>query len=110
MRLVAVEALRNGAAREAVCFFTVATFIGTSSVRGPAASDRQARAGDGAAVRAAEKRGERADLARLREGLGGHVLQEHVLDHLVLGDAVGLGLLVDLLLDQRGPDVTGADR
>ena len=50
-----------------------------------------------------------AELGHLDEALVGLVLQQHVADHLVARDAVRLGLVVDLLLDQRRAHVAGAD-
>ena len=44
------------------------------------------------------------------EALVGLVLQQHVADDLLARDAVRSGLIVDLLLDQRRPDIARADR
>src|SRR5262245_56706860 len=79
------------------------------SVRGPAAVDRQGGPGDGLRRVAGEEDGEGADLAGPGEFPGRLVGQQHLLDDPVAGDAVRLGLVLDLLLDQRRPDVAGAD-
>ena len=42
--------------------------------------------------------------------LVGWFFEEHVADDRVAGDVVRLRLIVDLLLDQRRPDIAGADR
>ena len=79
------------------------------SVRGPAAVDRQRGAGDRGGSVAAQEHGERTDLLDRCEAFVRLLLQEDVADHLLPWDVMGPGLLGDLLLDQRRPDVAGAD-
>src|SRR5579875_2071474 len=82
------------------------------SVRGPAAVDRDRRAGDRDREVAAEERAERADLRRLDEALRGHRLEEGPLERLLLRDAAAVGLheLGCLILHEVGHDRAGADR
>ena len=50
------------------------------------------------------------DLGRLDQLLDRVRREDHLLDHVVLGEVVRLGLVGDLLLDERRADVAGAYR
>src|SRR5579885_2497462 len=79
------------------------------SMRRPAAVDRERGAGDRGRGVAAEEDGERTQFLHAGEAFGGLLGEKHVPDHLIARDAVTLCLVVDLLLDQRRPDVAGTD-
>ena len=77
---------------------------------GPAAVDRQRRAGDRAAGLGAQEDRERAELGNLDETLARLGGEDDLLDHLLARQAVRLGLLVDLALDQGRAHIARADR
>src|SRR5260370_7101998 len=81
-----------------------------SSMGGPAAVDRQSDACDRSRSVACQKYRERAEFFDSRETLVGLLCQQHVMDDLLAGDAVGFGLAIDLRLDQWCIDITRADR
>ncbi len=83
---------------------------GRVSVRGPTAIDRQCRACDRSRRFAGQKYRERPQLFDGCEALVGLLRQQHVMNDLLAGNTVGLGLAVDLRLDQRGINVARADR
>src|SRR6478735_8686982 len=70
------------------------------SARGPAAVHREGRAGDRGRGGPAEEGDQVGDLGRLDQPLHGDRLEQHLLEHLGLGDAVRGGLVGDLLLHQ----------
>ena len=78
-------------------------------LRGPAAVDRVVGAGDLGGVVAAQEQRQRCDLLRGDELLGRLRLEQHVLDDLLLGHVARLHGVGDLVLDQRRPDIAGAD-
>ena len=80
------------------------------SVRRPAAVDGQRGAGDRTSARAAQEDGERAKLLDFGKALVGLGREQHVADHLLAADAARLRGVVDLVLDQRRPDIAWADR
>src|SRR5260370_34769212 len=80
------------------------------SVRGPAAIDRQSRAGDRSRRVAGEKYRERAEFIDGCKALVGLLRQQDFADHLLAGNSMGLGLAIDLRLDQRSINVAWADR
>src|SRR5215471_1087786 len=80
------------------------------SMRCPAAIDGQCRAGDRRGQITGEKHRECAHLLDCREALVGLLCQENVANDLVARNAVRLCLVVDLLLDQRRPDIAWTDR
>src|SRR3984957_2443254 len=78
-------------------------------LRGPTAVDRYVGAGDlGRRIRA-EKDRQRRHLLDGDELLGGLRRQQHVVLDLLLGHVAGLHGFGNLLLDQRRPDIAGAD-
>src|SRR5260221_4817958 len=89
--------------------YPAGSFSSVASMRRPAAIDRQSGTGDRGGVIAAQERHQGADFRGLGEGLVRLLGQQDVADDLVAIDAMGLGLVLDLLLDQWRPDVAGAN-
>ena len=76
----------------------------------PAQVHGHRRAGERAPVRAEQEGHDAGDLLGLDQPLDGVRGEDDLLEHLLLGDAVRLRLVGDLLLDQRRADEAGADR
>ncbi|CAG6394385.1 hypothetical protein SCOCK_260079 [Actinacidiphila cocklensis] len=79
------------------------------SVRRPSAVQGQRGAGDVAGVRGAQPQRGGRDLDRFDEPFDRGAVQHHLGDDVGLGDAVRERLGGDLVLDQPGADVAGAD-
>src|SRR6185312_15715887 len=75
----------------------------------PAVAGDQRLAGQGVGRERREEEGDLGDVGGGREFAVDGVLQHHLLDHVLLADAELLGLLGDLLVDQRRADEPGAD-
>src|SRR4051812_41589866 len=75
----------------------------------PAAVDRQGCAGDRLAARTAQEHGERAQLGHVGETLVWLRREQDVANDLVAADAARLCSVLDLVLDQRRPDVPWAN-
>src|SRR3954454_8867762 len=101
-RLASGRALRVATS---TCLFMASS----RSVCGPAAVDRQRRAGDRSRGLAREEDRQRADLLDGREALVRLLREQHVADHLLAWDPMRLRLAFDLRLDERRPDVARAD-
>src|SRR4051794_38475282 len=82
---------------------------GPPSVGGPAAVDRQRRAGDGGGRGGAEEGDRGRDLLDGGEALRGLLRQEHPADDLLLWEPMCRSLLCDLAGDERRPDIAWAD-
>src|SRR3984957_12720878 len=78
-------------------------------MRRPAAIDRKRGASHRCGGVGAQERGERAHLLDRGEALVRLLRQEHVVDDLLARHVVGLGLAVELRLDERRPHIAGAD-
>src|SRR5271165_2744071 len=89
---------------------TLRRSIPRRSMRCPPAIDRQRNACDGSRGFGGEEHHERAELLNGRKALIWLLREQHIADHLLARDVVSLGLAVDLRLDQRRVDITGADR
>ena len=82
----------------------------TMSVRRPAAVHGQCCAGDRASARSAEEHRQRPKLIDFRKALVRLRCQKDVAHHLLTSYATCPGRVLDLILDQRRPDVTRTDR
>ena len=80
-----------------------------SSLRGPAAIDREVGARHLGRGGGAQEHRDRRHLIDRDEFLGRLRLEEHVLDHLLLGEPARLHGVGDLALDERRPDVARRD-
>ena len=80
----------------------------TPVARGPALVEGDRRAGERLAVGADQERDDVRDLGGLDQLLDRVRREDHLLEHLLLGEVVRLGLVGDLLLDERRADVAGA--
>ena len=83
--------------------------IARPQARGPAAVHAEVGAGDRRRLVAAQEQRQRRDLFGRDEPLGRLGGEQHVVDHLLAGQAAGLHRVGDLVLDQRRPDIAGRD-
>ena len=79
-------------------------------MRRPAAVDRQGDTGDGAGSLTAQEHNRGGNFIHGGKAIRRLLRQEHLADDLVAADAVRLGLALDLLFDQRRPDIAGTHR
>src|SRR5262245_47333811 len=80
------------------------------SVRGPAAVDRQHRAGNRGRFVGAQERGQRSDLLDRDELARRLCREQHIAHDLLFGNAARLRGVRDLLFDERRTHVSRADR